>query len=604
MFGFSQSLVDDSTITNISFSQTKYFTKQDVFVGDTIRRSIDDNSRFDLFQHSFLDDNLIQDLGMFASAGYSMYIPYNKNLGNFDGINVYDYLAYQDNQVKYFDTKVPYSNLAFRQNFGGALLASGAYTQSRSDIFNFGFEFKRSRTPLNFGSNPEDVKFSENTTALIHASFITPSKLYKALINFRFMNQSVFETGGVVFANDSINTDSLITQIFAEQKLVNAFSQEKRNEWSFYQELSPFKNGEIKLFHSFDRTKKVNRYEDLNLKTNKSYYQNFYQDTTITKDSNVYRVVENKIGLSGKFGQVSYAGYLKNRSWIYEADTNLWDTASVSIKRKNDLYFGGDLFYQTKARNVNARLNLEIGVDGTRKFDFVSDFKYLKIKFLDLKNLVSLRQQNYQENHYLWSNNFSPYSVREIRIEPYYSSKKIAVSAFWSTQTYTNFVYYSKELVPFQDSTSQDGQLIGFSGKMKLTKWYFSQFFQIASVDKLVFMSVPKLYSHTNIAYNFSFKKLRSLKMAVGSDLYFFTKYSPLGFRSDLQNFVVQDKLVQKEYLILDTYLVVEYKTVDFSLKGINLLQGAARRNGYYPTANYFGRKRGVEIGARWSFFR
>ena len=401
-----------------------------------------------------------------------------------------------------------------------------------------------------------------------------------------------------------MDTDSILVETYVVPNLnVSAFSQEKRNEWSFYQEASPFKDGEVKLFHSLDRTKKVNRYEDKSLQSNASYYNAFYLDSTATKDSNVYKVIENKIGVSGRFNQVSYAGYIKNRLWKYESDTNMWDSASVKVKRINDFYFGGDLFYQTKARDVNAKLSLELGADGTHKYDFVSDLKFLKLKYLDLKNLASLRQTNYQENNYSWSNSFDHYTLREMRLEPYYKGKKFYVSAFWSKQEYNGFVYYNTANLPVQDTVSREGQLYGFSGRFKLNKWSISEFIQLADVSKIPFMSVPEMYNHTSVTYSFHLKKLTSLKIKVGADAYYFSSYKPMKYRSDLQSFTLQDDFKQKAYTIVDLFCNIKYKTVDFSLKGTNLLQGLGS-NGYFPTNGYIGRKRGVELGLRWSFFR
>lgn len=601
--GFGQSVVDDSTVTNISFEQSKYFTKQDVYVGDTILRSVQEGDRFDFFQYSFRDSSLLQDLGAYGSAATSMYVPYNKNLGHYDGVSSFDYLTYKDENVKYYDTKTPYSFLSYRQRFGGVQWANGGYTQSAGKVANFGTEVKRFNTPLNLGANPNNNSYADHFSLVVHASFIAPSKLYKALVNYRFMKQTVVDNGGIKFDNDSVDTDSIIVEDFVTKNLTNAFAQDKRNEWSLYQELSPFKDGQIKLYHNLNRTKKVTNFEDKNLSVNKAYYQNYDTSDVAIKDSNVYRVIENQVGINGRINQISYAGYLKNRLWKYEADTNLWDTASVLINRKSDTYIGGDLFYQTKARDVNARLNLEIGFDGTRKFDFVSDFKFLKIRYLDLKNHATLRQQNLSGNYYNWSNKFDPYVMSDLRIEPYYKGKKFYVSAYWSKQYYDRYVYYREDLLPFQDTVAVEGQMFGFNGYVNLKKWKLGQFIQVSNVEDIKFMAVPKFYTHTNLNYRFSLKKLKSLKMIVGADVYYFSKYKPLSYRSDLQSFVVQDKFEEPGYVILDTYVNIKYKTVDFSLKGINLLQGLGNNNGYYPTPGYYGRKRGVEIGLKWSFF-
>jgi hypothetical protein len=602
---WGQSVVDDTTITNISYNQTTYFLKKDIKIGDTIRRPINEEPRMDFFQYTFVDSSLIQDLGAYGSAGYSYYQPYTKSLGWIDGIQVYQHLAYQDKEVKYYDSKVPHSSLTYRKNFGGAEFVQGKYTQSMGKTTNFGGQLRRFTAPISWGSNPNNDKYNTNFAILLHGSFISKNQLYKILVNYRFMNHQTKENGGIQFDSTTSDTDSLIGQDAILFKLTGAKSQEKRNEWSVYQEFSPFKKGQAKLFYEINRSKKVNQYLDNNLATNQSYYKDFNFSKVITKDSNVYRLIENVAGINGKFSQVSYAGYVKNRLWKYDSDTNRWDTATVKIKRLTDLYAGGQLFYQTKARNVYGNLNFEIGIDGTRKFDFISDFRFLKFTYLDLKNQNTLRQKSYKENHYSWSNNYDPYVVQVMKIEPYYATKKIGVSAFYSTQQYSNFVYFGADYRPIQDTVTRKTTSIGAELKLKLNaRFQLMQFVNYTDIKNIPFLAAPNLYWHTNVNYKFGIKKLSALKAVLGLDFFYFSSYKPFVYRPELQNFAVQTSYTEKGYPVLDVYAVFKYKTVNVSLKARNLLQNILGDNGYYPVYGHFGQRRSIELGLTYNFFR
>lgn len=599
---FSQ-LVDDSTVTNISLNQTGYYLKNDVFIGDTIRREIKQEERFDIYRYNLLPGQMTQNLGMYGSASLNLMTPYNTNLGAYDGISIYEHLAYQDADVKYYDTKVPYSFMSYRQSFGGTSYADGGYTQSVGESSNLGFEVRRFSTPINLGANPNNDQYSENTAFKFHASHLSKNGLYKALLNYRYMKNSANEIGGASYDSTMTNKDSVITIDYVETLLSGVVSEEKRNEWSFYQELSPFSNGGLKLFHSFDRTKKVNSYKDKSLSANRDYYGVLADTVTALQDSNVYKVIENKVGINGRLGQISYSGYLKNRLWKYESDTNRWDTSTVVLNYESDFYVGGDLFFQNKKRDVHALLEAEFGLDGTSKVELTSDLKYLKLSYLTLSNRTGLKQEKFQERHYQWDNDFKNYFVTDLKIEPYFKGKKIYASAYYRLQTYKNYVYYSDSLTPIQDNETRLANYIGGQVQIKLNKWKIGQYVQMATLDNVKFIAVPEVYAQTNIDYNFKVKWLPALRTNIGFDVIYFSEYKPMAFRSDLQSFVSQDEFLEDGYVKLDVYVNFRYKTVQVSVKGINLLEGVMSE-GYYPTVGYFGKKKGVELGIKWMFFR
>ena len=419
-FSFAQSIVDDSTVTNNNFDQTHYFLKEDVFSGDTIRRPINFEHRFDFFQHNFIDTNLRQNLGLYASASLDQLKPYNDELGVSDGINVYDYLAFQDKDIRYYDTKVPYSWLKFRQNFDGTLSGEGVYSQSINSEGNIGGQFRRTFVPLNFGTNPNNEPYSENTVILLHASYISKSKKYKALLQYNFLDESVNENGGADLRgiNTSESRDSLIGEDFVATRITDVEARERRNNVSFYQELSPFKNGEIKLFHNFDRNRKSNQYSDDNigLEDQLSYYRNIVNiDTASTLDSNVFTSISNKIGVNGRLSQVTYAVYLKHRLWKYY-DEFFDDKDNFN----NELYFGGKLSYISKNRKIKTNALIELGGDSFSKIQLTGNLKYLKFDFLTLENRAALRFTDLFENHFSTpeGRNFRNYRVTDLKITP------------------------------------------------------------------------------------------------------------------------------------------------------------------------------------------
>lgn len=595
---FSQ-IVDDSTKQNISFDRTKYFLKEDVYRSDTTLRALQYDKNFHVFHHNFNDSLLLQNLGVHGTAGRFYFEDFNTDLGNFDGVDGYKYLAFKDSDVKYYDTKTPYSFMEYRQNTGGPAQFEAVYAQSYEDIASLGFQFRRMTSPFNQGANPNDIALLENTALLVNGSFKSKNGKYTVLANYRYMKQKLNENGGVV---DSLATDDLILEDFVETNLLDVNVEEKKNEWSVYQEYLPFGAGELKLFHSFDRVKKVNSYIDNNVATNRAFYKDTLLSSIATQDSNVFRALTNEVGLNGRYKAVSYSVYLKNRWWKYESDTNLWDTATVEIKRLSDNYVGGTLGFKKGRLNGNSRL--EIGFDRTSKLSLKSSLGFVNISFLNLVNRPSLRQNSWQENHFSWQNDFENVQIQDLQIKPFFKKGKLDFYGLLRLQSYKNYIYYSANLVPVQDPERKNVVIAGAHLGVDLGNFNVSNYGQYANMGRAFYLPAPQFYNHLNINYSLkSIPWLKALRGQIGMDGFAFSGHKPLQYRGDLQGFAVQDELEDEGYVKLDAYLDVRYKTVQFTLKGVNLLQSLGGNDGYYPTAFYFGRKRGVEFGIKWTFF-
>lgn len=594
-------IVDDSTKQDISFDRTGYFLKEDIYRSDTNLRPLTYDDRFDVYQYNFNDSCLIQNLGVHGSAGRKYFESFNTELGNFDGVDVYEYLAFQDEDVKYYDTKTPFSYMAYRQNVGGPGQFEAEFSRSHEDIASVGFQLRRISSPFNQGLNPDDVLLLDNTALLVNGSFQAPNGKYKILANYRYMKQNVNENGGAIQV-DTISSDDLILEDFVDTHLSGVQVQEKRNEWSVYQEYLPFGAGAFKLFHELDRIKKVNSYIDNSVGSHVDFYKNTYLSPEATQDSNVYRAITNKVGINGAYKAISYSGFLKNRWWKYESDTNLWDTSTVVKKRLSDNYLGGTLGFKTKKANGNGLL--EIGLDGTSKVSLNTDLRFLKINFLNLVNRPTIRQNSWQENHFSWQNDFRNIEVQDLQIKPYFRNKKVDLYGMLRLQSLKNYIYYSDSLIPVQDKERQSIFVVGAHAGVELGNFYLSNYSQYANLGNAFYLPTPEFYSHLNVNYSLrSISWLRALRGKIGVDAFYFSSHNPLQFRADLQAFAVQNELQDDGYLKADAYLDLKYKTVQFTLKGVNLLQSLSGNDGYYPTFGYFGRKRGVEFGIKWMFF-
>lgn len=595
-------IVDDSTVTNLSFSQTHYYLKKDIIRGDTNLRQILEDHRFDIFHHNFEESNLRQVLGIYASAGRSYLSDFPEELGNHDGLDSYEYLVFQEQEVKYYDTKTPYSSLTYQQGLGSQGLLEGEYAQSFQNIATIGAKVRRITSNDHLGTNPNNLSYSENIALQFNGAYQSRNGFYKGLINYRYMKHDISEHGGALLDSAALtDLDGLILADFVPKNLTNVSVIDKRNEWSIYQELRPFENDKFKLFHELNRIKKVNSYFDDNVQTNQTYYPAILLDSAATQDSNVFRMIENKVGLSGRLADFSYAVFLKNRLWKYEADTNLTDSATVTFNRQSDSYIGGSIDYQKN--KLAGDIYLELGLDGTRKLEANADFKFLKVSYLNLVNRPSLRSLSWSDNHFSWQNDFDNVGITRLKVEPYVHLKKIKLGAFATLQSYNNYVYYGNDFMPVQESDRKSIVVYGARAQFKWKQFKFYQFAQFAQLNEADFVRMPTTYTHSNVDYTYRFKKLRALDMNLGFDLFYFNSHSPMLYRSDIQRFATQDGFVDEGYLKLDGYLNVRYKTVSAYIKAVNLLQGLNRNNGYYPAVGYFGRKRAVEIGLKWVFF-
>lgn len=127
--------IDDSTKVIYGPRTARYFLEEDIFNNYKtlyqIDTSYDDFHRYNFVQRA---DFQLVDLGNFGTAARNVFFRPIEQLGTQFGFDAYSPYAYQINDVKYYDTKSPYTNLYLTLGGGGQNILRFDHSQNLSPV--------------------------------------------------------------------------------------------------------------------------------------------------------------------------------------------------------------------------------------------------------------------------------------------------------------------------------------------------------------------------------------------------------------------------------------------------------------------------------------
>jgi hypothetical protein len=134
-------IIDDSTKQVYGPTTSRIFLKNDIFHNRWTSYPIDTVIRnFHWFSYIQRNHNLYQDLGNIGTATRPVYEPVPDAIGVTSGFNAYS-LYWDSHDVKYYNTRSPYSNLNLILGGKGRSITNVTYSRNINPRWNFGFHF-------------------------------------------------------------------------------------------------------------------------------------------------------------------------------------------------------------------------------------------------------------------------------------------------------------------------------------------------------------------------------------------------------------------------------------------------------------------------------
>jgi hypothetical protein len=582
------------------------------------------------------------DLGNLGTAIRPVFYNPPSQIGTPFGINVFSPYSFYPDDVKYFDTKSPYSNLYYVQGGLFQQLLKVSFSRNINPRWNAGFDYQRfsSSKLFNYTRRGEE-RVADHHAFLFYTRYKSKDSTYQVLAHFSHLNHTSTDQGGILpeVSAPQGNLDAFYNNLSAGSQLEQARSIDFRYNFHVFQQYA-FAKG-FQLFHIFDSFNQRYSYRDENpmdtIQTldgdgnlidlipgqGFSFYPNANDisatnyNSLLTKESTKYELVENKLGLKGTFGGWDYRLHVRRRDWITRYAVE--GLSNIPQPRNSEHFVG--LWTQYRFSN-NARLYAEgeymalksgYRVGGDYKVSGIYENKWFRGGYYGINYSPSLIQQYTNSNHFYWDNTdiFKSTNTNKFFGELNFQIGNLTLNPYGSFTNINNYVYFTineekKFFTPEQRPFSSPVLIGTIGGKFSFNWKNFYTNNEILYTPRLedekkAAIQIPEWFINSQLYYqNALFKK--ALYIQLGIDVHYKSAYYADAYMPAIGQFYVQHSFKVMDYPIIDVFLNARIRRVRVFIKMSNVNQGIVSA-GYFASPYFPGQGRALGFGVNWPLF-
>lgn len=597
------------------YSTVRYFRESDFFITDTLGRKLDTTGHKDL-RAQYYDKGQYepyQDLGTIGSSQKAYFYQAPTEIGVELGMNTLNRYAIQPEDIPYFDTQSPFSQLLYNRTVEFQESLDATFARSIDDRSGVGFKFRRMSGRHTFGANSNRIPYASNYAAYINGFYTTRNKKLKLLGSYRWFNHTIVENGGVLVSySDSLDSSPFESNALSILNTNGIKSQDRRNGWhgtAIYSIVDTM--GTLNAFYSFDRIRRVNYYRDNQYNQNRDIVANsninYYRQVTgdpagytgspgYIQDSTVFDRIEHKVGLGGYKKGLQYTAYYKLRNYNFYRNDSLitgkfyerFLGAKLHYKFNNDFYGGG---------------SIESGSSDQYIINAEASFKWINAEYSRSSRVASIMEQQYLGQVYQWDNDFRNKENEQLKVSLNLFWKGFRFKPFYEISAVDHAIYYGANARPVQHDSRISTKAIGAEIHFDWRIFHVTNYYKNFKVNGYDIYHAPENYNFTRVAVDANFFE-RKLKAQFGVDVTYRSSFESMYYMPLIQQFYINDEnpYTLKEYAVVDLFMsgVVKNFTIYFKLKHLN--QKAS--SGYFIAPNYPGVKRSFEFGINWNFYK
>jgi len=570
------------------------------------------------------------------------------------------YLLNQPEDIVWFNTKTPFSELTYRngqparrkeENF------SAFFSTNVTKDFNFGAEYNTLSTQGMYNAQNVDVRNFKFFTSYvgekyaIHSAFLYNKALHLesgGLLNadHEYITNPNPESGDFskpedipveyqdafsrvqnynFFLSHSYNIGSITINKPASEELDSLGNVIKDDSFE------PISVPVSTIYHTLNASTYRRSYniDDLTNKYNDageipiydSIYINPYEtmdSTTYTKLSNVFQIKFNEEANSLlRFGLRAYIGndikmYMMPDVPIEDEDDN-GDPVYTYQYQKETLvtsYFGGQVFKNLGDNfwwNADGRLYFQgykagdIHVSGeiNSLYRVFKDTAGIYAKgYLDLRT-PEFFEENYYSNHFIWNENFK--QEKTINLEAGINIPTRRMKLSWQSKTMTDYIYWDQNAMPEQTTDVISAFQISLNKDFTAGPFHSNNklAYQYSSNQELY--PVPDFVAFTSNYLNFYLAK-RVLQFQVGVDVRYHTAFYAKAYMPATGQFYLQSDQKIGNYPFMDFFINMHLKRANFYFKLDHFNESFMDQN-YFVSKGYPYQPMRIKYGITWRFY-
>lgn len=543
---------------------------------------------------------------------------------DFPFADAFDAYRFTVRNVPFYNVKKPYTRFDYtmagkKKNAEENLGIIHAQSISPSTGFNVTYKSRGTRGIYDWQSaRQKNLSMAFQHTGKrysVHAGYIYNAALLK-------------ENGGVV--SDADVTDSTNYEIPANVpvRLTDARNTIKNNAFYLVQSYGiPLKalteedftmadRPAVYVGHSIEYNRMCKVYTDTR-RNSGDYYEHWYMNADRTRDSIFESVLSNRLFVQlqpydrGAIIGVINGGVGMDNYHYYNFRMNDYLLGRRVAVNKTDYYVYGSIEGRFK-RYFAWDAGLHYTPVGFRSGDFKADGQlqgslWLKNHPITLTGRVAYSRlapgywmENYFSNHYAWSNAFG--KEQQTRFEVSLDIPHIHAEVKAWQSVITGKVYYDAASLPAQSSEAVSVTGLYVRKDFVAGGFHFNNrlLMQWSSAQTVVPVPLASAY----LSWFFEFNVVKNvLKMRVGFDGWYNTKYYAFGYNPALSSFYNQREKRIGDYPMLDAFVSAKWKRMRILLKMQHVNQDLWGPHNYFSVLHYPYNQRIFKIGISWSFY-
>jgi hypothetical protein len=613
-------VIDDTTKQIYGPNTSRYYYESDVFYNRDVLHPIDTAIR-NFHRNAWYvqrNNNLYQDLGNIGTAIRPIYYQTPKDIGASLGFHAYD-LYWDTEQIRYFDTKSPYSNMELFLGGKGRSLTRVTFSRNINPRWNFGFTYRGLFIDKQIQRKGKGDRVARSNYYDIYTAYENKDSTYRIFVNQRRMLHQVNEFGGVqIDADDTVGLAGYF-DINARPWLTTASSTDLRTNFHLYHQ---YRVGTaLQLYHTLDRYKQRNKFLDVKNAEQEAFYDFIPLQDDSVKDAATLRSVRNEVGIKGNLLKLFYNGYIAVRHFHMKYDYLAFDTLSLGKPdvKGNETYFGGRMALDLDTLlRVNGWVELMQQAQNTNfRLEGSIHSPWFEASLKQLLYQPGFILRGYRGAHDYWDHSsdttrFDDVDVTQLNGYLHYKNKVVDLAPGITFTRLRNYIFFDQvttidtlqQVLPVQSS----GNHIAVSPEARLALTFFRHVTFSNQAIYTLFLEnaddairVPELFVNAQLSYaNIFFDG--NLNMHAGVDLHWQSGYYAAGYDPAIQQFYNQDVFESPAFPVVDVFFNAKIKRARIFFKYNNLMQVVLKR-GYFPTPYYPGQRNILDFGFDWSFY-
>ncbi|WP_266364485.1 putative porin [Tellurirhabdus rosea] len=618
--GSGGAVIDDSTKMIYGPRTTRFFLESDLLYDRqklyTVDTTIEGTHRYSFVQAS---ENLLVDLGNLGTPLRPVFYE-TPVVGTRPGLNAFGPYAYQTQQIRYFDTKSPFTNMYYVAGGRDQNILRFEFTQNLNPRLNLGFNIQRFTSDVQFGQNAasnRNQRLAENWAFVFHGNYRSKDKKYTLLAHYSNLNHRLVEQGGLAEAR----FDSL-RDIYDGPSILPAGvnSSEKRNDLHLYQQYVVAPG--FQAYHTIDVQGQHYQYRD-EAETFRTTLTdtvfNFYRlpgdllvgqtpfDSSAIRQDTRFLLVENQFGIKGtatrgRLKGFNYRAWIRPRVMRLNGQFNL-NRLQDSTYRQNrfENFIGGWLGYYFPDSLSRVTVEAEYSVARDFRLKGQLETKLITAGYESVFASPTLLQERFVSNVMRWNNpNLGLRGTQHAYGQINLRVNKLVLQPGLDYYLLTNYIYFDTLARPRQLSGAFSILRTGLGLRFTAGKFAIvgQGYYTVVSRDDVI--RIPRLFANLRLQQDFLYAK--RLFLQAGVDVHYKSSYFADWYMPLTQQYFLQNRFELPPYLVGDVFVNARINRVRLFVKFSHVAQGFVNVGDF--TAPYFHTmRRAFGFGVHWLLF-